>query len=239
MLEPITVDLETASRRVLAQFDCAKHLLQEVYSARDDWPQIREAWVAVALALLTDARLDCNLPLFEQRVEALQPYVNDDPDVAHRIWHERSLWAVFSLNVTALDELLDSWSVEDCDPAWLFRKAALLTELHRYDESTSLIQRALKSLRQDILGGRSIAASSREAWALASTVTTQNRQSIAREWDRLASLRCDAGSETDAVIRAMKQSDEKTLHRRLILESHRACMYDSRLLVRGPPDSRI
>ena len=44
--------------------------------ARDDWSEVREAWIAVALVLVKDARLDCNLPLFEQRLHALEPFVN-------------------------------------------------------------------------------------------------------------------------------------------------------------------
>ena len=209
LLEPITLELEAAAKQALHEVDCKMHTIGGVDARRDDWTEVREAWIAVALALVTDARLDCNLSLFEQRLDSLKPFVNVSPDVEHRIQQERCLWAVYSLDFDRLNDLLDRWTVENCDPAWMLRKAALLTEAHRYDESVSLVQGALSSLRQDSAGGRSIASASREGWALASTLTMNNRQSIFREWTKLASLKCDAGTETDHVRRAMRRTDDQ------------------------------
>ena len=143
LLEPITPDLEAAAKQALHKIDCEKHTIGGVHTTRDDWAEVREAWIAVALVLVTDARLDCNLSLFEQRLDALKPFVNDGPDIEHRIQQERCLWAVYSLEFGHLNELLDGWTVENCDPAWMLRKAALLTEARRYDESVSLVERAL------------------------------------------------------------------------------------------------
>ena len=209
LLEPMTPDIEAAAVQALREIDCGEQTVGGVYSARDDWNEVREAWVAVTLALVTDARFDCNQQLFEERLDTLKPYVNDGPDVEHRVHQERSLWAAYSLDFDHLNELLDEWAVENCDPAWLLRKAALLTEARRYDESASLVEHALKSLRQDAVEERSIASSSREGWALASTLTWNSRQSVLREWSKLASLKCDAGSETDHVRRAIRRSDEQ------------------------------
>ena len=143
LLEPITPDLETAAKQALNEIDCEKHTVGGVYSTRDDWSEVREAWVAVTLALVTDARFDCNRQLFDERLDALKPFVNDEPDVEHRIQQERCLWAVYSLDFDHLNELLDGWTVENCDPVWLLRKAALLTEARRYHESVSLVEGAL------------------------------------------------------------------------------------------------
>ena len=159
--------------------------------------------------MVTDARFDCNLALFEQRLDALKPFVNDKPDIEHRIQQERCLWAVYSLNFDQLNQLLDGWAVENCDPIWMLRKATLLTETRRYDDSVSLVERALNSLRQDTAESKSIASASREGWALASTLTMDNRQSIFREWSKLASLKCDAGAEADHVRRVMRRTDEQ------------------------------
>ena len=207
LLEPITPDLEAAAKQALHEIDCEKHTIGGFHATRDDWAEVREAWIAVALVLVTDARLDCNLSLFEQRLDALKPFVNDGPDIEHRIQQERCLWAVYSLEFGHLNELLDGWTVENCDPAWMLRKAALLTEARRYDDSISLVERALNSLRQASAEGKSIASASREGWALASTLTMNNRQSIFREWSKLASLKCDSGAETDHVRRAIMRTD--------------------------------
>ena len=209
LLEPITPDLEAAAKQALHEIDCEKHTIGGFHSTRDDWAEVREAWIAVALVLVTDARLDWNLTLFKQRLDALKPFVKDGPDIEHRIQHERCLWAVYSLEFGHLNELLDGWIVENCDPAWMLRKAALLTEARRYEDSVSLVERTLNSLRQASAEGKSIASASREGWALASTLTMNNHQSIIREWSKLASLKCDAGSETDHVRRAMMRTDKQ------------------------------
>ena len=146
-LEPVTVILETAARDVLESIDCVKRAVDGLAEPRDDWPAIREAWVEVALTLLTDSRLDCNQTLFEQRLEALSPFEDDNSDVKHRIHHERCLWAIYSLDYGTLNELLDKWQLGNCDPAWKLRKAALLTEAGRIDESRLLVQNALQSVR--------------------------------------------------------------------------------------------
>ena len=115
----------------------------------------------------------------------------------------------YSLDFVRLNELLDAWTVENCDPAWMLRKAALLTEVYRHDESVSLVEKALKYLRRDPAEGGSIARASRESWALASKLTMSNRQSIFSEWSKLASLKCDAATEIDHVRRAMRRTDEQ------------------------------
>ena len=209
LLEPITRDLEIAANQALHQIDCEKQTVDGVHAELDDWAEVREAWTAVALFLLTSARLDCNLVLFEQRLDSLKPFVNDGPDIEHRIQQERCLWAVYSLEFGHLNELLDRWTVDNCDPAWMLRKAALLTEVRRHDESVPLVERALNSLRQDPAESKSIASASREGWALASTLTVNNRQSIFREWSKLASLKSDAGTETDHIRRAIRRTDEQ------------------------------
>ena len=209
LLEPITIELEGTANQVLHEIDCDRHTIGGAYARRDDWAEIRKAWIDIALALATDARLDCNLPVFEQRIDALRPFLNDSPNIEHRIQQERCLWTVYSLDFDRLNHLLDRWTVEDCDPVWMLRKAALLTEARRYDESVLLIERALNSLRQDASEGRSIASASREGWALASRLTRNNRQSILREWSRLAALKCDAGAEIDHVRQAMRLTDQQ------------------------------
>ena len=210
LLEPLTPDLERAAIQSLQDIDCLKHTIEGVDVRRDDWVEIREAWVSVTLALVTDARLDCDPAKFEQRLDTLRAFVHEGPSTEHRIHQERCLWAAYSTDYDLLNNLLDGWTVENCDPVWMLRKAALLTEVQRYDDSASLIQNALNSLRHEPAASRSIASASREGWALASTLTTTNQQSISREWDRLASLKCDAGAETDFIRRAMLQADRRS-----------------------------
>ena len=91
----------------------------------------------------------------------------------------------------------------------MLRKAALLTETRRHDESVSLVETALNSLRLRAAEDGSMARASRESWALASKLTMNNRQSIFSEWSKLASLKCDAGAEVDHIRRSVTRTDEQ------------------------------
>ena len=205
-LEPITIRLETVARDVLESIDCVKRAVDGLAEPRDDWPAIREAWVEVALTLLTDSRLDCNQTLFEQRLEALSPFEDDNIDVKHRIHHERCLWTIYSLDYGMLNELLDKWQLENCDPAWKLRKAALLTEAGRIDESRLLVQNALQSVRSTQARNPSIANASRESWALVSAMHGENRAEVFKRWDELAPLNCNAWTEKEIIERAISVS---------------------------------
>ena len=82
------------------------------------------------------------------------------------------------MDYSTLSELLDRWNVEDSDPVWKLRKAAILTEMRRHEESEPLVQGALNSFRKDLAGERDIASASRMSWALASTFTRDNGRSV-------------------------------------------------------------
>ena len=209
LLEPITVEIEAAAERALDAIDCVKCSIDGNYDTRGDWPEIREAWRAVAIALVMDARYECRRDLFDRRLESLKPLLSEDPDTEHRVKQEVCLWVASSLDFDKLDELLDGWDVRNCDPAWILRKAALLTEAGRYQESEALIQTALQFLRKTPTTSRTIASVSREGWALASTLSSKNRDEVFRVWDRLAPLKCNVSLEIDQFSRALEGIEKK------------------------------
>ena len=209
LLEQITVEFESASESALQLIDCESRTVEDVKADRDDWNEIRDAWRSVALSLVTDARLEMDEFLFQRRLESLGPFSEDTPDVAHRIQQERCLWSLFHLDLESLNGQLDNWVVDNCDPVWMLRKAALLTELGRHSESNPLIQEALNLIRVQFSGSRNITGLSRESWALASALTMDNRQDMHRRWDELASLKCDADMEIDRLQRTIIGTEQR------------------------------
>ena len=203
LVEPITPELETAAVSALELVDCQKRTMEGIEEIRDDWASIRDAWRTVAVALVSYARLDVNEASFWQRLEAVALFTNDTPEIAHRIHQERCLWAVYSLNFESLNRCLDDWDVDNCDPVWMVRKAGLLTEAARFDESRTLINRALNLIRRGLAGDFNIAAASRESWALGSSLTWDNSQAVYRRWNELASLKCHAGIDLDNLTRGL------------------------------------
>ena len=206
LLDPITPELEKAAQEILDAIDSVNHSIEGVSKSREDWPEIRDAWRTVSLALITDARYECNREVFEGRIEAILPLLSEDPDAAHRVWQEKCLWAAYSLDLEQLNKFLDEWHVDNCDPAWMLRKAALLTETQRFNESIELLQKALNILRLKHQGGMSIARASRESWALASTITARNHQEVLRDWEKFATQKCDASTEIEHIERTLQVS---------------------------------
>ena len=209
LLEPLTPDLEAKAQEVLLSIDCEERAIDSVEEARGDWPEIREAWRTVGFALLTDARMDCKRGRFEQRLNALEPFANDHIDVVHRLQHERCLWDIFSVDFESLNQRLDNWKVVNCDPVWMLRKAALLTEVGRIDESKQQVQTALNIIRENYARNGSIANASRESWALASALNDENQHDFSRRWETLASSKCDAIQEIDFSSRDIKENDNR------------------------------
>ena len=202
LLQPVSKGLEGAAESVLETVDCQARTVEEI-PAGIDWEQAREAWRNVALSLLTSARFQYDSNLFSRRVESLQPYLGDSVDVQHRVTHEQCLWAVNSLDFQTLESRLAGWSVEDCDPAWIIRKAALLWELHEDDQAQHLAMLALNAIRTNKANDRDVAGASREGWALCSTVTVERWRMYQKRWDELSRLKCDAWSEKDLIHRRL------------------------------------
>ena len=203
LLEPITIEVESAAHNALDAIDCEHKLIDEEEKLKEDWEEIRTVWITVALALLTAARLDCNHQRFDLLLQSLSAFQEDSPEAAHRVSHERCLLALFSMDFESLNRLLDSWEVVDCDPVWMLRKAALLTELNRFDESRPLVQEALTLIQSDSEVTRKISNLSREGWTLGSMLSSSNSREIFRRWDELSSKRCHAWDELDDINRIL------------------------------------
>ena len=195
LLEPISCQLEDAAHAAIDEIDWDQRIVSDDESASISWIEIRDAWRTVALALLTQARLSCNQPIFADRLESLMPFSNDSPDVGHRIHQERCLSAVYSSDFPGLNGALDSWEVEKCDPVWMLRKAALLIEARRHFEAEILQLRSLNLIRKHLGEDRNISNASRMGWALGSMLTMENQQSIFRRWDELGALKCNVWNE--------------------------------------------
>ena len=211
LLEPISAELESAAKDILLKVDCKSRTVDGVPDPEIDWSTIREAGRSVGLALVTAARHQFDNELFKQRIETLLSIHDTDPDVNHGIQHERCLWAMYSLDFNALEDLLNDWQTEHCDPAWMMRKAALLFETGKDGEATDLTKRALASIRKMPNDDRGLAGPSREGWALFLSNQMDNWRSfwdnwlvIKRRWDELTPLECNAAVEMRHIADAIK-----------------------------------
>ena len=191
-LEPLSPELESAAEETLNLVDCQRRTIDGSAELEIEWATVREAWRPIALALVTAARHRFDRSVFDQRIAAISPFLQDDPDVAHRIHHEHCLWAVYSLDFASLDGLLKDWQTENCDPVWMMRKAAFLFEAGREDEATALANSTLAAIREMPTDNRSLASPSREGWALYLVARSEDWLTLRRRWSELAPLECNA-----------------------------------------------
>ena len=199
-LARIPNELKAAAEEVLDSIDCTARTVEGNHAREFDWKVVRAAWREVALVLLTAARYRLDGVAFSKQLNALEPFLDDDVEVNHRVRHERCLWAQWSLDRATLRERLDGWMTDEGDPAWAMRKSALLREVGREEEATRLIERALDEIRAIPEDGRDLAGPSREGWALWSLVVAtfanvasfQARwDNVRARWDELAAVKCD------------------------------------------------
>ena len=211
LLDPISPELESAAQETLELINCQDRTIEGMTNVKIDWVDVREAWRTIALALVTVARHRFDHDLFDQRINALSSFHNDDSDIAHRLDHERCLWAMYSMDFEALEDLLGNWLTENCDPAWMMRKASLLFETGQDDKGKQLIKVVLKTIREMPTDDHSLLRPSREAWALWSRLADrqENRQDIIKRWQELSPLKCNALSEKSVYADENKNKKQK------------------------------
>ncbi len=210
LLQPISSSLESAAQDVVNSIDCRDRTVDGVNESKLDWIAVREAWRSVALSLITAARFRLDTESFDRRLKAVEPYAHDHPDVPQRVFHERCLWAINSMDSETVDSTLNQWSVEDCDPIWAIRKAALLREIDRHDEAGELVETALEQIRSIEDDELSLAGASREGWALLSDLGIDNRQQRQMRSEELAASRSNAFDELDIVGRGLIDGEDST-----------------------------
>ena len=166
LLMPTYSQLQTAVEGVLNLIDCERHTIDGKEETDMDWRAVREGWRNTAAALVTAARYRFDRDAFEQGVEALLPFEDEDEDIRHRIRHERCLWAIFDSDFQILNRLLSEWPTENCDPIWMMRKAAVLWEVGHSKEALELLELAIAETRQIPAHDSNVSPPSREAWAM-------------------------------------------------------------------------
>ena len=210
-LEKVSSRLEATARDVLNRINCQRRKIDGESVSNVNWSAISEAWITVALALVTAARFRFDKDKFDRILSDLSPFENHEQEIGHRIRHERCLWAIYSLDYKSVKNLLEDWRTEGCDPVWMMRKVALLFEVGQLDEAVALNTAALKAIRTTFSGGRTVGSLSRESWALYCAGTTLSHEEFwhfaterDRRWSELTSRKCNAQLEMHYHAEAIK-----------------------------------
>ena len=203
LLVPMHSDLRAAIEETLSSIDCRNRAIGGEDASGEDWATIREAWRNTAVALVTDARYGFDRSAFDNWVNVLGRFQDEDPDLRHRLRHEQCLWAIYEMDFKSLDDLLADWKTENCDPAWMMRKSALLWEVGRDSEAAELLNGAIAAIRAMPGDEHSVAGPSRESWATLVALGWDNRQAFFKRLRELVPLQCDVFGERQAISEGM------------------------------------
>ena len=207
-LEPIPDDLMSFASDALSRTDLDEPANDEKIQDHDSRSELSETRREIALALVTCARYRFDKPAFDQRISDVEGLLSNDPNDIHQINHEKCLWAAWSFNFDDLGMLLNDWDTDDCDPAWLLRKSALLSEVGRETEAIELVEQAVAKINGMPEEKSSLRRYSLEGWALWSTIDFDNQSDVVKRWNELASTNSDASAERSEVIRALTRENE-------------------------------
>ena len=205
LLIPMHPDFESAIQETLDSIDCQDRKIDGVAAPDEDWTAISEDWRNAAAALVTSARFRFDYTAFEKAIESLEPFQEEDLDIRHRITHEKCLWAIYDGDFSRLEELIADWKPENCDPAWMMRKSAILWEAGSSSEAEDVLNNsitAIKAMRPD---DGSLANLSRESWATFVALGWDNRSALLDRLREMVPMRCDAFGERQSVTEGMEQ----------------------------------
>ena len=210
LLVPIRSDLEAAIEATLNQVDCKGQTVNGKPAPELDWAEIKENWRNTAIALVTTARYALDGAKFSCRINALSNFADEDPELHHRINHERCLWSLCAMEYKELETLLRGWHTEDCDPVWMMRKSAILYEIGQINQADALLQEAQTGISRVPSNHSSLAGPSREGWILLSTMNVENFHQTFRRLAELSPLYCDAHEDRKSAIEGIgrKPADE-------------------------------
>jgi hypothetical protein len=122
---------------------------KEVKWPDHDWPEARNAWLLVAIALLRHYRQNGLIGPFETlalKVENLKGC----KDSFDALTYQRSMFALQRMDYRTLKEFLHRWPVENSDPIWAIRKAGILFEIDEFEAAYELLTVALPTIRRSI-----------------------------------------------------------------------------------------
>lgn len=214
LMDPLTPDLVEAATEALKAVE--EYLARDCNLCDEQRNEIEEDRTALMLAVLTDTRHDLDQRSFDEWAGKLQRIVRPGTPAFHRLQHEHCLWKLGVQDFEGLDESLKAWRIDDANPMWSFRKAAVMVESGDVKGGRELalpsLQRAERAWSRD----RRVLTAARLGWALHwrhaldwarwSDELWQGNSSLQPDadlWARLAPYEGHARSDLSAYVRKM------------------------------------
>lgn len=214
LLDPLTPDLVEAATEALDAVE--EYLALDRDLSHEQRNEIEEDRTELMLSLLTDARHDLDQRSFDDWAGRLERIVRPGTSAFHRLQHERCLWRLRVQDFEGLDELLKAWRIDDADPMWSLRKAAVMVESGDVNDAHDLVLPSLQRAERAWSRDRRVLTAARLGWALhwrhaldwarwwdEPWQGNSSLQPDADLWSRLARYEGHARSDLNAYVRQM------------------------------------
>ncbi len=176
---------------------------------RWDWSYAYAAWPELALAILRYAREAGDDALFQLWRDRLLAVKASSRGISDRVRYEECLKDLGQMDHASVRNLLGSWEVEDDDPLWNVRRAALSIEIGEVRLARTMADDALAEVRKKLQPGvDDFALLSREGLAMnlihALRLLPPNNPPVAPDeftgrWDKLIRCHCNPNVEAETL----------------------------------------
>lgn len=178
------------------------------------WDDLREAWLAIALAMLRFYREEGALEQWknkENQLKTLSNYLS--PEQKEFLHYENFLFNLFILDLPNAKQSLERWETNESQPYWMAKRAAALGEIGLLNEAETLVKDALVIIRKKLnqkAGPPDITLLSLESNAMLLGKYIQDAASLQRDglnafkskftqfndrWNELKGFKCDPWNE--------------------------------------------
>ena len=215
LMNPHSPDLKTAIEKTVTTID--KEVLPSYAGPASERDQILEQRAGLLLSLLAEARFGFDSDGVSETTALLKSHSPTSADMQNRFRHEEGLWLLTVQDFDLLWDRMKSWNVENHDPIWTLRKAALLADSGQYTTAIDLVQRALPQLEMDATRNTNVKTMSRLSWATQwrNGIETSkwwesffsgqpNYPNIFNKWSQFAQYDCDAYADLKQFDSAVK-----------------------------------
>ncbi|MDA8375594.1 MAG: SIR2 family protein [Planctomycetia bacterium] len=113
------------------------------------WNDIRQAWLAIALAMLRSHRENGEVDKWKKekkRIDSVVHYLSDEQK--EFLQYEGFLFDLFNLDLSGAKKLLEKWRPSNSLPYWMAKRAAALAEIGMHDKTDDQILSSLINTRQ-------------------------------------------------------------------------------------------
>jgi hypothetical protein len=115
------------------------------------WNDLRQAWLAIAVAMLRFYREEGYLDKWketESRLKTLSDHLS--PEQREFLNYEGFLFSLFTMDMPNAKQRLENWRPNEAQPYWMVKRAAGLAEIGLLSEAETIARDALENIRKKL-----------------------------------------------------------------------------------------